>query len=211
MTRGPASALAWAKSKTSGYGGMCLKFVRLAFDVPAKYGTARDARKNSKYFHATSDPNSIPAGVPVYLGDNHIAISAGGGLMVTTNVVTNKIKTVTIASWVRGGFALKGWAEDLNGVRVWTAPAAPKPTPASPKPGASNGGVSVSAVQSFLRRSFPAYKDSVSVKRGQLITVDGIAGPQYKAWVKEFQRRTGLVADGIVGPKTIAKMRQHGL
>lgn len=36
--------------------------------------------------------------------------------------------------------------------------------------------------------------------------VDGINGPLTKAAVKRFQRKYGLVADGIVGPLTAAKM-----
>lgn len=36
--------------------------------------------------------------------------------------------------------------------------------------------------------------------------VDGINGPQTKAAVKKFQKRYGLVQDGIVGPLTAAKM-----
>lgn len=66
-------------------------------------------------------------------------------------------------------------------------------------------------MQQSLRNNFPAYKNFVSVKKGQLITVDGIDGPQTRAWVKEFQKRTGLTVDGIVGPKTIKKMRQYGI
>jgi peptidoglycan hydrolase-like protein with peptidoglycan-binding domain len=33
-------------------------------------------------------------------------------------------------------------------------------------------------------------------------TIDGIKGPQTSAGLRRFQRRTGLVADGIVGPRT---------
>lgn len=53
-------------------------------------------------------------------------------------------------------------------------------------------------VQQKLKTSYPLYA-------GRLV-VDGINGPATKAAVKEFQRRSGLVADGIVGPKTLAKL-----
>lgn len=45
------------------------------------------------------------------------------------------------------------------------------------------------------------------------IAVDGSFGPATKAAVKSFQARNGLVTDGIVGPKTLAKLSvvvRHG-
>lgn len=66
-------------------------------------------------------------------------------------------------------------------------------------------------LQQGLRTKFPAYRRKVNVKRGQLIAVDGIDGPQTRAWVKEFQRRTGLKSDGIAGPATKAKAAQYGI
>jgi peptidoglycan hydrolase-like protein with peptidoglycan-binding domain len=62
----------------------------------------------------------------------------------------------------------------------------------------------------FLRNNFPVYRDYVSYNRGRLLEVDGNFGGQTEAWVKEFQRRTGLKQDGVVGPKTFSKMRQYG-
>lgn len=69
----------------------------------------------------------------------------------------------------------------------------------------------ITALQSGLRLKFPAYRWSVKVKRGQRITVDGEDGPQTQAWVGEFQRRTGLKLDKIVGPKTVAMLAKHGI
>lgn len=41
--------------------------------------------------------------------------------------------------------------------------------------------------------------------------LDGNLFGQYlEKWVKEFQRRTGLTADGYIGPKTQAKLKQCG-
>ena len=37
---------------------------------------------------------------------------------------------------------------------------------------------------------------------------DGIFGPETEGVVKEFQRRNGLTADGIVGPATIEALEQ---
>ena len=41
---------------------------------------------------------------------------------------------------------------------------------------------------------------------GYSLTVDGVNGPQTKATIKQFQRDTGLEADGIAGPITQAAM-----
>jgi peptidoglycan hydrolase-like protein with peptidoglycan-binding domain len=71
-------------------------------------------------------------------------------------------------------------------------------------------GTEVEHIQQFLHDEFPAYRNDVDVKRGELITVDGDFGDQTEAWVKEFQNRTSLDVDGIVGPKTFAKMREYG-
>lgn len=73
-----------------------------------------------------------------------------------------------------------------------------------------DGGTEVGRIQYFLRNTFPAYRHDVSVRPGVLLIVDSSFGAQTEAWVKEFQSRTSLVEDGIVGPKTFAKLREYG-
>ena len=44
-----------------------------------------------------------------------------------------------------------------------------------------------------------------------LPAVDGIFGAQTEAWVREFQRRSAISVDGIVGPVTRAKLANSGI
>jgi len=93
----------------------------------------------------------------------------------------------------------------------------PTPKPPSPSPSPSmtvlkqgSTGDAVRHVQQFLKDVFPAYRQWVPVKRGQMIAVDGDFGPQTKAWVEEFQARAEIHIDGEVGPETLGKMRHFG-
>lgn len=60
----------------------------------------------------------------------------------------------------------------------------------------------VGKIASFMRKTFPSY---TSVK-----ALGNLYGPNLIASIKEFQRRTGLVADGMTGPKTLAKLVEYG-
>jgi len=73
---------------------------------------------------------------------------------------------------------------------------APAPAPAAGRPVVKRGstGQPVKDVQWRLRTNYPLYAGTLSV--------DGDFGPATEAAVKEFQRRSGLTADGIVGPAT---------
>lgn len=121
-------------------------------------------------------------------------------------------RRVRTRSWVRG-FVRMTYATPMP------APAKPKPAPAKPKPSSKPKpkpapkhatrdlrkgmkGEDVKRLQRGLRTKFPAYAR---------IAVDGDFGPATERAVKEFQRRTGLAADGRVGPKTRAKLRIFGI
>lgn len=116
---------------------------------------------------------------------------------------------------------MDGLYDVLAGVPAKSTPKpAPKPTPKPapkpvPKPAVvllKNGstGAAVKALQTFMNKMFPSYRNSVTVKKGKVITVDGIYGSQTVAWVKEFQKRVNISADGIVGGKTLAKLEGYG-
>lgn len=63
-----------------------------------------------------------------------------------------------------------------------------------PKPSAPVSST-LKKVQQKLKTNYPLYAGRLKV--------DGIMGPNTRAAIKEFQRRSGLATDGIPGPKTL--------
>lgn len=64
-------------------------------------------------------------------------------------------------------------------------------------------GHDVRAVQTGLWRHFPLYAKNLAR--------DGYYGPATATAVREFQHRSGLFADGIVGPKTWKELGKYGI
>ena len=60
----------------------------------------------------------------------------------------------------------------------------------------------ISKLATFMRKTFPSYTSAKAL--------GNLYGPYLMASIKEFQKRTGLVADGMVGPLTLAKLVQYG-
>lgn len=89
----------------------------------------------------------------------------------------------------------------------WLELIGPTPAPVS-LPTLQQGAVSVTVgkLQAFLVHSFPLYAGPI-VKSGG---IDKHYGPATKSVVQEFQRRSGLSADGVVGPLTWAALEKDG-
>ncbi len=60
----------------------------------------------------------------------------------------------------------------------------------------------IGKIAAFMRKTFPSYTDKNAL--GNLF------GLYLEAAVKEFQRRTGLKADGYIGTKTIDELKKYG-
>lgn len=89
--------------------------------------------------------------------------------------------------------------------RAYVAPTtARKPPPVMPSTDLRRGvkNNAVRSLQKGLNRVFASYSH---------LATDGDFGPATDAVIREFQRRAGLHADGIVGPDTRAKLASMGV
>lgn len=97
--------------------------------------------------------------------------------------------------------------------KKWRALLGPNASTPTPTPHTTMGtlqrgatGSTVAAVQAFLMRVFPAYAGPIKSSGG----ADGVFGVGTERVVREFQARSHLVADGVIGPKTWAALRANG-
>lgn len=129
----------WALSQVGkhAFSGMCKAFVRTAFNVvPSKSGTAIEAWREAEHRHITNDAESIPAYVAVYMDTaasaEHVVITVGQDkqghrLCVSTDAGPDKtIAVVRLADLARKWGPILGWAEDMDGQRIYDPPAKPK-------------------------------------------------------------------------------------
>jgi len=131
MPNTPEQAIANAAAQSVNgpvYGsGQCLMRVRLAYGVTTTIPNAAASWAASTHKHPTTDPASIPRGVPIYWtggshGYGHVAIATGDGNCWSTDIRrTGYFDLVPIteihAKW---GLTLVGWTDDVNGVVVNT-------------------------------------------------------------------------------------------
>lgn len=68
--------------------------------------------------------------------------------------------------------------------------------------------VKVGYMCDYFYVTFPGYAKSLKKDKENL--KGNLFGDNLEAWVKMFQKNTGLVADGMVGPKTYDMMKKYG-
>lgn len=106
--------------------------------------------------------------------------------------------------------------DGIDGPATWQALVSLPPTPAPATHAPARRllkvttplmrGDDVKALQEFALEHFPGYARDHLGRAG----ADGLYGDGTAAFVGEFQTRTGLKPDKIVGPDTWAKLDQHG-
>lgn len=114
----------------TGWSGWCEKLVRTAFGFPARYPHACAAFEASKKAGPIHTDTTPPAGVPVFwditTGPNaaydHVAVSIGGGKVISTSVGKNRTPAVIGINELTRLWGMKylGWAEFYHGQRVYT-------------------------------------------------------------------------------------------
>lgn len=126
-----------------------------------------------------------------------IVVSRGGNTVVLQGQNQGEIKTkvtrITMPStYFLGAWRYKGWNQ------------APIQKFLPPRGYWKFGDIDprVGEMSAWMRRTFPAYTPASATGK--------YFGPSLLKAVKEFQRRTGLLADGNVGPQTYAKMQSFG-
>ena len=173
-----------------------------------------------------SDLSNHASGTAIDLNAPNHPIGSSGTFNGAKREAINRI-LVFLEGVVRWGGNYSGRKDEMHFEIVGSASAVARvankikvgatPTPRPPVPGPvpatlqkGSKGESVRVLQRFFLAVFPVYRNYVKVRPGVPMVVDGDFGAQTEAWVKEFQSRTGLTADGIVGPATVAKLRQYG-
>jgi hypothetical protein len=184
---------------------LCLVFVRSCYGVGAHYRSAAEAWHGAKKKHRQTDGDRVPRGVPFFWtggsqGFGHVVLSAGGGMCWSNDVrVSGGIHLVSINEITRAwGQTPQGWAEDLNGLRVWEAP--PKPmvnhsdlVRAFQKDPARPGDAGTPGARRDVRRL-----EKALATKGYLESrfVDGSYGTMTVAAMERFQREHGMAGEG---------------
>lgn len=209
--RTPAQAIAFARRTKTFEEGFCLVFVRNAFGVDALFPSAAAAWRGASFKHPVTSGMQVPRGAPVYWtggskGFGHIAIGTGNGRCWSSDAGgpgrTAKVSIDELTD--RFNIDFQGWAEDVNGVRVFDASGRPKPQ-ANPtvrlKQLQPNPREDVRQVQRALKRRLP--------KAAKDLAVDGYFGPLTQDAYAIWQRRCGFDgadADGMPGRISLQRL-----
>ena len=186
--------------------GMCLMNVRLGFGIDKGTYPSAKADMEAQIAEGTFHRGELPPpniAAPIYFDTSspyeHVMADDHGIYYSDKKRVTSLV-----------GWNLLGWGEKCDGVRV--VEFVPDPTPPTPTPTGflpekgywtrGDRDARVGQLASFMRANFPAYTSPNAL--------GNLYGPYLMASIKEFQKRTGLVADGKTGPITYAKLQQYG-
>jgi hypothetical protein len=198
---------------------MCLKFVRTTYNVPPQYATAAIAWSKTRFRHSSTPP----AGVPVWWtggsrGFGHVAISAGGGFVISTDTGgRGRVGRTSIAHITNAwGQTYRGWTEDINKVRVYRPSGPPGAAPAKQMSPALDASAAAALFRSQTKH--PAVlriQQALAAEVGlDFSSGPGVPGPRTRAAYKKWQQKLGFRgadADGIPGFTSLKRLgAKHG-
>ena len=202
--------MAWSQvksfslSKMGARQGWCLMNCRLGFGISTGHFASAKADMESQKKNGTlHDISTLPTNVavPIYVDTTskyeHVIVSDRG----TYYSDGKRLASLT-------GLKCFGWGELCDGVRVvkWTADPTPAPSteflPAKGYWTIGDNDARIGRLATFMRNNFPFYTPASAL--------GNYYGKYIAGAIKEFQRRTGLQADGNVGKLTYAKLQQYG-
>jgi hypothetical protein len=206
MSRTPLAAVAVASAEsvrpTRDWAGWCLMFVRICLGIAKHYNDAADAWAGAKAKHTTGVP---PVGVPVFWAigaHGHVALSAGGGYVWSTDIRRRgRVDRVPISEVTsRWGARYLGWTGDLNGAAVSYSLPAPKVA-------------SLSMLQTAARHPDgkgwkPGTQTMVHAVMDELRALKCYDGYDFRKTFRKFQLLigdSGEYADGIPGARQLAE------
>lgn len=184
--------------------GWCLKNCRIGFHIyTAKYASAKAAmlaaKKNGTLHPLSELPSNIS--VPVYYD------------------VTSKYEHVVVydkGTWYSDGkkiakptWACFGWDEMMDGVRVVKKTSGTSFLPPKGYWKRGDRDPRIGRLNDFYANTFPSYS-APNKAIAKALLKGNLFGYNCQRWTREFQKRTGLYPDGIVGEKTYAKLRSFG-
>ena len=182
-------------------------------------------RRELALIDGTASPVSPPAPTPLTVRNGTVLTTTATALNVRTGPGTQHsvVGAVpkgtrftatgkTSGAWVEGRTpymirvkASPAWV-NAAWLKVVSQPRVPTATSSYPVLRYGSKGTLVARLQTFAMRAFPAYAGSIRYTGG----ADGSFGRGTEDWVEEFQRRSGLVPDGSVGPRTWAELGKYG-
>ena len=181
--------------------GWCLKNVAKGYHIYPSPNPSQSAKQDMEINKAkgTLHPlSTLPTNVsvPVYLDTTsqyeHIEVSDKGVFWSDGKQVKKPLNAF-------------GWGEWCNGYQIVEWVKDPEPTnflPAKGWWGRYDVDPRVGSLASFMRATFPAYTPKAAL--------GNTYGDNLWKSIKEFQRRTGLQADGNTGPITYNELKKYG-
>lgn len=179
--------------------GWCLRNVAQGFHICPSPIPAPDAKtdmsrnKAKGTFHSSLSDIPTNCAVPVYVKTTskygHVAVY-DKGVFYNDGKKVNSLGTIL------------GWGEWCNGYQIVKRGATRSFLPAKGYWCLGDKDDRIATLALFMRQNFPAYTSAKAL------------GPYYGKYlessIKNFQKRTGLAADGCVGKLTYNKLKEYG-